>query len=218
MERAIRRTPQALDIFILFAIIMAALFTGVVTATEAAALSCSVALVIVIARKKMTWKGFSASIIDTLRLSTIIFMIIAGATIFGRFLALTRLPYEAADVISSLNAPRPLLLALVLLCYIIADASWTRSRFCSYLFRSSSARFGDGIRSRLVRTGDHDRHHHGIDHAADRNMLLRGARMAKDIPLTTGFRGALWYIPAYIIALVIIILFPHGPSRYYPTS
>ncbi|HEY1406486.1 MAG TPA: TRAP transporter large permease, partial [Spirochaetota bacterium] len=111
--------PEALDIIVLFVIIMASLFTGVVTATEAAALACSIALIIVILRKKITWKGFSASIVDTLRLSTIVFMIIAGATIFGRFLALTRLPFDAANAISSFHAPRPLLLALVLVCFIL---------------------------------------------------------------------------------------------------
>jgi len=203
--------PEALDILILFAIIMAALFTGVVTATEAAALSCSVALIIVIARKKITWKGFSSSIVDTLRLSTIIFLIIGGATIFGRFLALTRLPYEAAGVISSLDAPRPLLLALVLLCYIIGGCIMDALAFLlislPIFFPLVSAMgydpiwFGQVIT--IVTTMGSIMPPIGIC-----CYVVHG--MAKDIPLTTVFRGALWYIPAYIIALVIIILFPHG--------
>jgi hypothetical protein len=34
--------------------------------------------------------------------------------------------------------------------------------------------------------------------------------MAKDIPLSTVFRGALYYIPAYILTLIILALFPFG--------
>jgi C4-dicarboxylate transporter, DctM subunit len=36
------------------------------------------------------------------------------------------------------------------------------------------------------------------------------AAMAKDIPLATVFRGALYYIPAYIVTLIILALFPFG--------
>jgi len=36
------------------------------------------------------------------------------------------------------------------------------------------------------------------------------AAMAKDIPLSTVFRGALYYIPAYIVTLIILALFPYG--------
>ena len=89
--------PEIIDILILFAIIMYALFTGVVTATEAAAASCALGLAICLIRRKLTWKGFIASISDTLRISCLVFMIVAGATIFGRFLAITRLPFEAAS-------------------------------------------------------------------------------------------------------------------------
>src|SRR5512136_1269900 len=88
--------PDLVDIFILFTIIMYALFTGVVTATEAAAVSCTLGLVICLLRRKLSWQGFTASITDTLRFSCIVFIIIAGAVIFGRFLTITRLPFEAA--------------------------------------------------------------------------------------------------------------------------
>ncbi len=51
MER-FKAIPDLLDIFILFAIIMYALFTGVVTATEAAAASCAIGLVLVSRQEK----------------------------------------------------------------------------------------------------------------------------------------------------------------------
>jgi TRAP-type C4-dicarboxylate transport system permease large subunit len=98
---------------------MYALFTGVVTATEAAAASCALGLVICLIRRKLSWKGFVESIAGTLRISCMVFMILAGATIFGRFLAVTRLPFEAAAMISSLALPTWMLFWLILACYII---------------------------------------------------------------------------------------------------
>src|SRR3990172_5353609 len=74
--------PEALDILILFAIIMVALFTGVVTATEAAAASSAVGLIICIVRKKLTWKGFKSSCVDTLRISCLVFIIFSVSSIF----------------------------------------------------------------------------------------------------------------------------------------
>ena len=63
---------------------MYALFTGVVTATEAAAVSCTLGLAICLARRKLSWKGFLAAVGDTVRISCMVFMIIAGAVIFGQ--------------------------------------------------------------------------------------------------------------------------------------
>jgi hypothetical protein len=33
--------------------------------------------------------------------------------------------------------------------------------------------------------------------------------MAKDIPLSTVFRGGLWYIPAYIITVIVLMISPY---------
>jgi C4-dicarboxylate transporter, DctM subunit len=203
--------PEALDIVILFLIIMGSLFTGVVTATEAAALACAIALGIIVIRKKITWEKFTLSIIDTMKLSTMVFIIIAGAMIFGKFLALTRLPYEAADAISALNAPKPLILSLVLLCYILGGCIMDALAFLlislPIFFPLITALgydpiwFGQIIT--IVTTMGSIMPPIGIC-----CYVVHG--MAKEIPLATVFRGSLYYIPAYILALVVLILFPYG--------
>ncbi|HEX7520185.1 MAG TPA: TRAP transporter large permease, partial [Candidatus Deferrimicrobium sp.] len=111
--------PAAIDILVLFGIIMYALFTGVVTATEAAAVSCFLGYAICLARRKLTWKKFIDSMTDTLRISCMVFMIVAGAVIFARFLTLTRLPFATAEWIQTLALPKWMVLWVILLCYII---------------------------------------------------------------------------------------------------
>jgi len=34
--------------------------------------------------------------------------------------------------------------------------------------------------------------------------------MAKDIPLGTVFRGSFYYIPSYILSIIVLMLFPYA--------
>lgn len=206
----IKALPEILDILILFAIIMFALFTGVVTATEAAAASCALALIICVIRRKLTWKLFLTSVSDTLRISCLVFMIVAGATVFGRFLALTRLPFEAADLISQLDLPNWVLLWCILLCYIIGGCVMDALAF---LLISLPIFFP------LVTHMGYDPIWFGqvicIVTTMGAIMPPIGiccyvvAGMAKDIPIGTVFRGGMYYIPAYIISIILLMLSPY---------
>ena len=176
-KERMKALPEAVDILVLFGIIMYALFTGVVTATEAAAVSCFLAYAICLARRKLTWKKFVDSMTDTLRISCMVFMIVAGAVIFARFLTLTRLPFEIAEWIGALTLPR-----WMVLC---ADPPVLHRRGV----RHGRARVPAGVapdllspgrpvglRPDLVRAGGDDRDHDGGHHASHRHLLLRRVR------------------------------------------
>ena len=202
--------PEVVDILILFAIIMYALFTGVVTATEAAAASCTLGLIICLIRRKLSWEGFKKSLVDTLRISCLVFMIVAGATIFGRFLALTRLPFEAAGWISSLSMPNWVMLWFILICYIIGGCVMDALAFLLVSLP---------IFYPLVMSMGYDPIWFGqvITIVTTMGAIMPPigiccyvvAGMAKDIPLATVFRGGLYYIPSYIIAIILLMLSPY---------
>jgi C4-dicarboxylate transporter, DctM subunit len=206
-----RALPDLLDIFILFVIIMYALFTGVVTATEAAAVSCAIGLVLCIIRQKLTWKSFTAAIVDTLRISCLVFMIVAGAVIFGRFLSLTRLPFEAATWIGALALPHWAILWIIVLCYIIGGCVMDALAFLLVslpIFYPIVTQMGYdpiwfGQVICIVTTMGSIMPPIGI-------CCYVVAGMAKDIPLRTVFRGGLYYIPSYIISILILSLFPYA--------
>jgi tripartite ATP-independent transporter DctM subunit len=208
-RQRMRALPDILDIFILFAIIMYALFTGVVTATEAAASSCALGLIICVVRKKLPWQGFLASISDTLRISCLVFMILAGAMVFGRFLALSRLPFEAAAIIGGLNLPTWMLLSLILLCYIIGGCVMDALAFMLIslpIFFPLVMQMGYdpiwfGQVICIVTTMGSIMPPIGICCYVVAGM--------SDIPLGTVFRGGLYYIPAYIISIIILMLAPY---------
>ena len=201
---------EAVDILILFAIIMYALFTGVVTATEAAAASCALGLVICLLRRKLTWQGFRSSLVDTLRISCMVFVIVAGAVIFGRFLTVTRLPFEAASWIGSLALPNWMLLWVILLCYIIGGCIMDALAFLLVslpIFFPMILSMGYdpiwfGQVITIVTTMGSIMPPVGIC-----SYVVHG--MAREIPLATVFRGGLYYIPSYILSIALLMSSPY---------
>jgi C4-dicarboxylate transporter, DctM subunit len=209
-KERLKALPDAIDILILFAVIMVALFTGVVTATEAAAASSALGLIICLVRKKLTWKGLVSSCVDTLCISCMVFVLLAGATIFGRFLAVTRLPFEAAAWISSLPLPNWMLLWAILICYMIGGCVMDALAFLLIslpIFYPIVQQMGyDPIWFGQVIT---------ITTTMGAIMPPIGiccyvvAGMSKDIPIGTVFKGGLYYMPTYIIANIILMLSPY---------
>ena len=210
-KKRFQALPEALDILFLFGVIMVALFTGLVTATEAAALSCSLGLAICLARRKLSWQGFLAAVNTTVRISCMVFMIIAGAVIFGRFLALTRLPFEAAGWIGSLAMPREVLLILILLCYIIGGCIMDALAFLLIslpIFYPLVLGMGYdpiwfGQIVTIVTTLGSIMPPIGI-------CCYIVAGMAENISLSEVFRGAFYYVPAYLLTLALLMLFPYA--------
>ncbi len=205
-----RALPEVTDILLLFAIIMYALFTGVVTATEAAAASCALALAICLVRRKLSWKGFVDSITGTLRISCMVFMILAGATVFGRFLAVTRLPFEAAALIGALALPKWMLFWLILVCYIIGGCVMDALAFLLIslpIFFPLVTQMGYdpiwfGQVVCIVTTMGSIMPPIGI-------CCYVVAAMAPGISLRTVFRGGIYYIPAYILSIIVLMLSPY---------
>jgi tripartite ATP-independent transporter DctM subunit len=204
-----RALPEALDILVLFAVIMYALFTGVVTATEAAAVSCFLALVICLVRRKLTWPKFLDAMTDTLRISCLVFMIVAGAVIFSRFLTVTRLPFAAAEWIQTLALPKWMVLWVILLCYIVGGCVMDALAFLLVslpIFYPLVVQLGYdpiwfGQVITIVTTMGSIMPPIGICCYVVAGM--------SDIPLGTVFRGGLYYVPSYIVSIVILMISPY---------
>lgn len=205
----IKALPDALDMVLLFGIIMFSLYAGFFTPSEAGAAGSVVAILISVARRKFTWKGFMGSVIDTLRISCMIFMLVAGAVIFGRFLAVTRLPFVAAEWVAGLPVPDWIILWAMLIIYIIGGCVMDALAFLLItvpIFYPVAMQMGYdpiwfGVVITLVTTMGAITPPVGIS-----AYIVSG--MAKEIPLSTVFKGVVWFIPSYIITLVVIEIFP----------
>ena len=98
----LRALPGVLEAVAIFILVMGGLYAGIFTPTEAGAVGVFCTFMVSLTTGKLTWKGFTGSIRDTLWISCMCFFLITGATIFGKFLAVTRLPFVVADFAAGL--------------------------------------------------------------------------------------------------------------------
>jgi tripartite ATP-independent transporter DctM subunit len=114
------RTRSLLDLgetVAVFALVMGGLFFGLFTPTEAAAVGVFGVLVASLIHRQLTWENFKAALYETLRTSCMIMVLIAGATVFGKFMAVTRIPFNIATWIGGFNLPPVVVLAMVVTVY-----------------------------------------------------------------------------------------------------
>jgi C4-dicarboxylate transporter DctM subunit len=107
------------ETILLVLLVMGGLFVGFFTPTEAGAVGALGTLILAVMRRTLSWKGFITSLFETTRISCMILVIVAGATIFGHFLAISRIPFDTANWISSLQLPRYAIMFMIILLYLM---------------------------------------------------------------------------------------------------
>lgn len=106
-----------LGVLVIFLIVLGGMFTGWVTVNEAAAIGAFLGLVAMAVNRKFTWKNLMMVFQNTLKTSAMIFLLLIGATVFGNFLIISRLPSTFAAFVSGLNISRYLILAAIFVIY-----------------------------------------------------------------------------------------------------
>jgi tripartite ATP-independent transporter DctM subunit len=110
----VRMTFRVLPMVLLFLLVIGVLYFGIGTPTEASALGALGALMIAINRRKLTSASLLKALRSTLRVSTMITMIITGATLFGYFLTMSQATQSLTSAIAGLPTSRWVIIALLL--------------------------------------------------------------------------------------------------------
>src|SRR4030042_5856055 len=136
-------------------------------------------------------------------------VIVWGAVIFGRFLTISRRPFIAVDYVATLHIPGYVILIWILIIYGIAGCVMDALGFLLIsipIFFPMAMKLGyDPIWFGCILTVVTTM---GAITPPVEICAFVVAGMAKDIPLSIVFKGVLWFIPAYCIAMALIILFP----------
>ena len=90
-------------VLVLFLLVMGGIFLGLFTATEGASVGAVGALAIGLLRRRIGWRGFVASVADTVRLSTMLLFVIVGVSFFNYFIESAGLPQTVVDFIAHHN-------------------------------------------------------------------------------------------------------------------
>ena len=118
MRERIKTIPGTLPIFAVVAIIFSAMYTGWATPTEAGALGAFVVLCIALFNG-MKWHSLQEALVETSKLTVMIFALVWGILIFVRFLGFAGLPQAFAEWLISLPLPPVVVMIMILLGYAV---------------------------------------------------------------------------------------------------
>jgi len=113
-----RSLPGTAPIVGVVVIIFTAIYYGWATPTEAGALGAFVVFVIALIRG-MSWKALSGALVETAKMTVMIFSLIWGVLIFVRFMGFAGLPGAFAEWIAALDLPPVLIMIAILLGYAV---------------------------------------------------------------------------------------------------
>ncbi|WP_340161412.1 TRAP transporter large permease subunit [uncultured Hoeflea sp.] len=109
-DASIRAMPSIL----LAMVVVGGLYTGAFTPTEAAAIGFACALIITIVfLRTLTWQGFKEAVYGSMITTVAILLIVAGAKVFGKAIALYRIPQDISAFITA-NIEGPILFILAI--------------------------------------------------------------------------------------------------------
>lgn len=193
----------------LFLLIMGGLYTGIFTPTEAGAVGASAVLGISLLNRKMTWPNLLSSLLETGETTAMVFAILIGTTIFGRLLSATQLPMELASFVVGLPVPPWVVLLTIIAFYFVFGCIMgtlplivlTVPIFFPVIQALSYDPIWFGIVIVMVSEIGL------ITPPVGMNVfIIKG--VAKDVPLSTIFRGIFPFLGADIARLATIIIFP----------
>jgi tripartite ATP-independent transporter DctM subunit len=215
MEK-LKSISGAAEMITLFLLVMLGLYFGFFTPAEAGAAGSFFAVVISAVQGNLSLKGFLASVTDTLRISCMVIVIVAGAMIFGRFLAVTRIPFDIAAWVVSLPVSGTVIMAIIFGIYIIGGAVMDALALLLItipIFFPVARQLGYdpiwfGVTITVVTTLG------AVTPPVGATTYVVGG-MARDIPLEEVFKGVAYFLPAYVVCVILLMLFP-GLATFLP--
>lgn len=108
-----------IDTLAIFLLVIGGMFLGLFTPTEAASVGVLGIIALSLLKRQLTWRAFADSLYETLRTSAMVLFLVAGASVFGKFLAVTRIPFEVAGWVAAMDLPAVLVMAMILLIYLL---------------------------------------------------------------------------------------------------
>lgn len=189
-------------------LVIGGLYFGVVTPTEAGALGASGTFLVGILFAQMRYTGVKKALLQTAETTTMIFMIIIGAMIFGRWLAVTGATQLIIDSIAGLPINRWGILILILVLYILMGTLMDQ---LAILILTLPITFPLALElgfdpiwfgiliAKTIEIGL-------VTPPLGLNVYIASASVEIDADI--GFRGAIRFIPVDILIIILMLAFP----------
>jgi C4-dicarboxylate transporter DctM subunit len=198
-----------IEMLALFVLVIGGLFLGLFSPTQAGGVGAAGALAIGLARRQLTWQGFVFAVKDTLRITCMVMVIVAGATVFGHFIAIAKIPMVLSDWVAGLPLPAMAIMGLIILMYLLGGC---------FMDSLALITLTVPIIFPVVLSLGFDPIWFGVIIVLITEMgvitppvgvnvyVIKG--IAEDVPLEKIFKGIVPFLMALLVAAIILVVFP----------
>ncbi|MCW5747832.1 MAG: TRAP transporter large permease subunit [Alphaproteobacteria bacterium] len=199
--------------------VIGGIYSGLATATEAAAVGALVAMLIALGRGRLTFRIFRDCVVEALESTASIFFVAIGALLLTRLLALAGLPTVMAQSVTAIGLdPLHLIIGvsivyLILGCFLdpLGLMLLTLPVFLPMFEAAHLDLIWAGvIVVKYIEIGL-------LTPPVGLNAYVVKGVVGDAVPLTTIFRGLGWFLAAEAVIMVLLIAFPEI-STYLPSQ
>lgn len=208
LRRAVRESTHVWPISLLILLVIGAIYGGLASPTEAAALGVLGAVLFGVMQRTLTVKGFSSAVSITIGSTVMIIAIIACSAIFSNYLAFTRITQTLLEIVNGSGLPRYVILMLVVLVLLVMGMVMDQLAILSLTmplaFPAIMALHYDPVWFGIIVTKTVEI---GLlTPPLGLNAYVTAAQTK--VPLGTVFRGIVPFIVVDLVILALLIAFP----------
>ncbi len=105
-----------------FVLVMEGLLQGFFTPTEAGSVGTAAILLLALGRRELGIKGIITSVGESLTTATMVLFLLAGSTVLGHFLAVTKIPIIVSGWVVALPFPTWVIMVIICLIYLLGGS------------------------------------------------------------------------------------------------
>jgi len=212
----LKTLPELAWIFVIFILVVGGIMKGFFTPTEAGSVGCVAVILLAFAKKARSFQIYVRSFRETLRTSCMIFMLLAGSFILGRFIAITNIPQAVAEWVTLLNINRYLIMVMILIVYQIGGSFIEDLAFlilATPIFYPAMVKLGfDPLWIGIIL---------GVNLMIGvvlppMAIVVFVVRNITGVPLNVIYKGVYPFLGAMVLAMVLLFLFP-GITLWLPS-
>ena len=118
MEK-VKSTSGIFDMLLLFVVCIGGMQFGWFTPTQGGAIGAFGAFLLGKIRRTLSWKDTFRALRETAEMTCMVLAICAGATVFGHFMAVSRIPATLSATVASMNVPHFVIMIVIILIYLL---------------------------------------------------------------------------------------------------
>ncbi|MER5173902.1 TRAP transporter large permease [Thioclava kandeliae] len=200
---------QSAPLIGIISISIGGIYAGVFTPVEASAIGAGLVLLLAFAMRQLSWNGFCRAILETVRTSAMLYMVVIGANVLNPFLAVTHIPETLGNAMVGLGLGPYGTLAIIILAYVVLGMFLdglsmlvvTIPIIYPVILQMGFDPIWFGVVAVIVIEMGMITPPVGLN-----VFVVKG--VAQDVPMTTVFKGVMPFLLAMIVSLLLIIIFP----------